>query len=168
MSDHLFAAAFLIQSPWFVQSVDFDEAKRQLTISVDFVAGSRFAHADAPGEHPVHDTRIKRLRHLNVLQHECYLEVRVPRVRLPDGTVRMVEPAWAGQLDGFTLLFEALVLAMCRQMPFAAVAHIVGLSWRRLHALCARYVDMALGRQTCRSSRRSPLMKLLTGATTTT
>lgn len=65
MTNQLFEAALGIQSPWFVQSVDFDEAKRQLTIGVDFVAGSRFAHADAPGAHPVHDTQIKRLRHLN-------------------------------------------------------------------------------------------------------
>jgi hypothetical protein len=33
----------------------------------------------------VHDTQIKGLRHLNFFQHECHLEVRVPRVRLPDG-----------------------------------------------------------------------------------
>jgi hypothetical protein len=45
-----------MKSPWFVQGVYFDEAKRQLTIQVDFVVGSRFAHADAAGEHPVHDT----------------------------------------------------------------------------------------------------------------
>jgi hypothetical protein len=28
-------------------------------------AGSRFAHRAAPGRHPVHDTQIKRYRHLN-------------------------------------------------------------------------------------------------------
>jgi len=144
MSNDLFAAALGIQSPWFVQGVNFDEAKRQLTIQVDFVAGSRFAHADAPGEHPVHDTQIKRLRHLNFFQHECFLDVRVPRVRLPDGKVRLVEPPWVGRLDGFTLLFEALVLALCREMPFAAVARLVGLSWHRVHAICARYVELAL------------------------
>lgn len=127
-----------------MQSVDFDEAKRQLTIGVDFVAGSRFAHADAPGAHPAHDTHIKRLRHLNFFQRECYLEVRVPRVRMPGGKVRLVEPEWVGRLDGFTLLFEALVLAMCWQMPFAAVAHIVGLSWHRVHAICSRYMEMPL------------------------
>ncbi|GAC1579355.1 MAG: ISL3-like element ISMac21 family transposase [Novosphingobium sp.] len=143
MTNQLFEAALGIKSPWFVQGVDFDEAKRELTIQVDFVAGSRFAHADAAGEHPVHDTQIKRLRHLNFFQHECFLEVRVPRVRLPDGKVRLVEPDWVGQLDGFTLLFEALVLALCRQMPFAAVARIVGLSWHRVHAICARYVELA-------------------------
>ena len=60
------------------------------------------------GAHSVHETLAKRYRHLNFFQHECYLEVRVPRVRLPDGGIRQVEPDWAGKLSGFTLLFEAL------------------------------------------------------------
>jgi hypothetical protein len=29
-------------------------------------------------------------------------------------------------------------------MPFAAVARIVGESWHRVHAICARYVELAL------------------------
>jgi transposase len=144
MTNQLFSAALGIQSPWTVEGVDFDESKRQLTIKVDFIAGSRFAQAEAAGEHPVYDTQVKRLRHLNFFQHECFLEVRVPRVRLPDGKVRLVEPDWVGKLDGFTQLFEALVLALCQQMPFAAVARIVGLSWHRVYAICARYVELAL------------------------
>ena len=144
MTNQLFEAALGIKAPWYVQGVDFDTAKRQLTIVVDFVAGSRFAYPGVAGEHPVHDTQIKRLRHLNFFQHECYLEVRVPRVRLPDGSVRLAEPDWVGKLDGFTVLFEALVLLLAQQMPFAAVARIVNLSWHRVHAICSRYVDLAL------------------------
>src|SRR6202171_6434750 len=144
MTNQLFEAALGIKAPWYVQGVDFDAAKRQLTIAVDFVAGSRFAYPGIAGEHPVHDTQIKRLRHLNFFQHECYLEVRVPRVRLPDGSVRLVEPDWVGQLSGFTLLFEALVLMLAQQMPFAAVARAVNLSWHRVHAICSRYVELAL------------------------
>ena len=82
MTNQLFAAALGIAAPWFVQTVDFDAGQRRLTIHVDFVPGSRFAHAKAAGEHKVHDTQVKRLRHLNFFQHECYLEVRVPRVTL--------------------------------------------------------------------------------------
>ena len=104
----LFEAALGISSPWYVQGVDFEAEKHLLTISVDFIVGTRFEHPDVPGEHPVHDTKTKRLRHLNFFQHECYLEVRVPRVRLPDGSVRQVEPHWFGRLDGFTLMFEAV------------------------------------------------------------
>src|SRR5260370_22808993 len=51
---------------------------------------------------------------------------------------------WVGQLDGFTLLFEALVLMLAQQMPFAAVARIVNRAWHRGHAICSRYVEMAL------------------------
>ena len=96
MTNQLFKAALGIKSPWFVKAVDFDAPQRRLTIRIDFAPGTRFAHAQAPGQHPVHDARIKRLRHLNFFQHECHLDVRVPRVRLPDGKVALVEPhGWA-------------------------------------------------------------------------
>ena len=49
-----------------------------------------------------------------------------------------------GKLSGFTLLFEALVLCLCREMPFAAVARLVGESWHRVAAIAERYVELAL------------------------
>ena len=143
-SEQLFEAALGVGQPWYVRETRFDADARTLTIGVDFHAGSRFSHPAAAGEHPVHDTQIKRYRHLNFFQHECFLEVRVPRVKLPDGSVRLIEPPWAGQLSGFTLLFEALVLALCREMPFAAVARLVGESWHRVARIAERYVELAL------------------------
>ena len=86
--------------------------------------------------------------------------MRTPRLKLPDGRVVLIEPGWAGKLSGFTLLFEALILALsaaryrttrylsalCRQMPFAAVARLVGESWHRVMAICERYVELALAK----------------------
>ena len=144
MTEKLFEAALGIGAPWFVAGADFNAQARTLTIRVDFVAGTRFAAPGVIGEHPVHDTVSKRYRHLNFFQHECFLEVRVPRVRLPDGAVRQIEPPWAGKLSGFTLLFEALVLMLCQQMTFAAAARLVGDSRHRVAALCERYVELAL------------------------
>jgi transposase len=144
MQNQLFEAALGISKPWYVRGVDFDAARKVLTIGIDFVAGSRFVAPGVDGAHPVHDTQTKRLRHLNFFQHECFLEVRTPRVKLPDGRVVQVEPDWFGKLSGFTLLFEALVLAMAQQMTFAAVARLVNESWHRVHAICSRYVDLAV------------------------
>jgi transposase len=144
VQNQLFEAALGIAKPWYVQGVEFDAAKKVLTITVDFVAGTRFPAGGATGVHPVHDTQVKRLRHLNFFQHECFLEVRTPRVKLPDGKVVLVEPGWFGKLAGFTLLFEALVLAMAQQMTFSAVAKLVDESWHRVHAICSRYVELAL------------------------
>src|SRR5262252_3664248 len=144
MQNQLFEAALGIAKPWCVRGVDFDGARKTLTIKVDFVAGSRFPAPGAQGLHPVHDTQTKRLRHLNFFQHECFLEVRTPRVKLPNGRVAQIEPDWFGKLAGFTLLFEALVLALAQQMTFAAVARLVNESWHRVHAICSRYVNLAL------------------------
>ena len=144
MSEKLFESALGIGAPWFVAKVDFNAAARVLTIGVDFKRGARFGVEGAPGEHPVHDTVTKRYRHLNFFQHECFLEVRVPRVKLPDGRVVQVEPGWVGKLSGFTLLFEALVLALCQQMTFRGVAALVNVSVHRVMAICSKYVDLAL------------------------
>ncbi len=145
-SNELFAAALGVACPWSVRDVTFDAGKRLLVIGIDFAKGSKFPYPGVEGLHPVHDTVLKRYRHLNFFQHECYLEVRTPRLNLPDGRVVLAEPEWAGKLTGFTLLFEALIMAMCRQMPFAAVARMVGETWHRVHAICCRYVDLALAK----------------------
>lgn len=125
-SEQLFEAALGVAMPWFVREARFDGEARSLTIQVDFRAGSRFSHPECAGEHPVHDTQTKRYRHLNFFQHECFLEVRVPRVKLPDGSARLIEPRWAGKLSGFTLLFEPLVLCLCRDW-----LERTGTGWRR-------------------------------------
>jgi hypothetical protein len=81
-----------------IRVVDFDAARKVLTIGIDFVAGSRFAAPGVEGLYRVHDTQTKRLRHLNFFQHECYLEIRTPRVKLPDGRVVQIEPDWTSNL----------------------------------------------------------------------
>lgn len=145
MTAKVFEAALGITDPWSVAAVDFDEAARVLTVLIDFKPGSRFAISGHEGVHPVHDTVTKTYRHMNFFQHECVLQVRTPRVKLPNGSVRLVEPDFAGRLSGFTLLFEAFILMLAQQMPFAAVARLVGESAHRVMAVCERYVEIALG-----------------------
>lgn len=154
MTEKLFEAALGITSPWFIAGIEFDAKQHTLAIQVDFAVGSRFAVSDASGVHPVHDTVSKRYRHLNFFQHECVLTVRTPRVKLPDGSVRVVEPPFAGKLKGFTLLFEALVLALCREMPFAAVARIVNATPYKVMAICTQYVEQAVAQADYSAVRR--------------
>jgi transposase len=144
VTEKLFESALGIASPWFVSGVEFKAHEHVLWIQVDFAVGSRFA---VPGDttlYPVHDTVSKHYRHLNFFQHECVLRVRTPRVKLPDGSVKLVEPAWSGKLSGFTLLFEALVLTLCREMTFAAVARIVNISAYKVTQMCTQYVESAV------------------------
>ena len=144
VTEKIFETALGISSPWFIAGMNVDPSQRKLNIRVDFEFGSRFAVPGQAGMHPVHDTVPKTYRHLNFFQHECELEVRVPRVKLPDGKVMQITPPWSGKLSGFTLLFEAFVLLLARETTFTGASRISGLSVHRVMALCERYVNEAV------------------------
>ena len=50
---------------------------------------------------------------------------------------------WSGKLNGFTLLFEAFLLQMCRSMPVHHVCKLTHISDHRLWSLLENYVDAA-------------------------
>ena len=157
VTEKIFETALGISSPWFIAGMNFDPSQRKLNIRVDFEVGSRFAVPGQAGMHPVHDTVTKTYRHLNFFQHECELEVRLPRVKLPDGKVMQITPPWSGKLSGFTLLFEAFVLLLARETTFTGASRISGLSVHRVMALCERYVNEAVSTADLSEVRRVAL-----------
>ena len=157
VTEKIFETALGISSPWFIAGMNFEPSQRKLNIRIDFEVGSRFAVPGQTGTHPVHDTLTKTYRHLNFFQHECELEVRLPRVKLPDGKVIQVTAPWAGKLSGFTLLFEAFVLLLARETTFTGAARISGLSVHRVMALCERYVNEAVSTADLSEVRRVAL-----------
>jgi transposase len=144
MNEHqLFTLALGLGGGWQVVKVSFEAEAGQLDLELDFKPGSRFACPECGQASPVHDTVQKRWRHLNFFQHEAYLSARMPRVRCGQHGVRLVAVPWARPESGFTLLFEALVLALIKQMPVAAVARLVGEYDTRLWRLLKHYVSEA-------------------------
>ena len=110
-SEDIFAMGLGLLSPWEVKSVSFEETQdgKELHIHIDFSRGARFVN-DKGESVSVYDTEEKEWRHLNFFEHKCYLHCRVPRIRMSDGKVRMVEVPWARPGSGFTLLFEAYTM----------------------------------------------------------
>ena len=144
----LFQAALGLSEPWQVVSVEFDPEAKRLDLRVDFAKGARFACPECERAGlKVHDTEEKTWRHLDFFQHQAYLTARVPRVDCPEHKVRLVAVPWARERSGFTLLFEALVMAMVREMPVATLAGLVGESDMRIWRIVHHYVDQAVEAQ---------------------
>ncbi len=95
---------------------------------------------------PAHDTERMTWRHLNFFQHQAYLHARVPRVRCVRCGVKKIGVPWAREGGGFTLLFEALVMALVSAMPVNAVARLVGEHDTRLWRVIHHYVERARAR----------------------
>lgn len=145
METELFTAALGIQLPFYVELVNFNPEAKRLDIDINFKRGSHFNYIEdgVSCECSVHDTVQKQWRHLNFFEHECYLNVRIPRVKLPSGKVRLLEVPWQGKSSGFTLLFEALLLQLCKNMPVNQVSQLAKVSDDKLWRMLDLYVELA-------------------------
>ena len=140
----LFQLALSLTPPWQVVSSDFDPTHKRLEIHIDFSRGSVFncpecGKKDCKG----YDTVDKKWRHMNFFEHEAYLSARVPRVKCPKCGVKLVNVPWARENSGFTLLFEALIMSLVKQMPVKAAAALVGEQDTRLWRVLDHYVYCA-------------------------
>lgn len=143
----LFQAALGLPEPWRVVAAEFSADRQRLDLYLDFPKGVRFVCPEGDAAAcAVHDTSDKTWRHLDFFQHRAYLHARVPRVTCPTHGVRQVALVWARPESGFTLLFEALLLAMLAEMPVKAVAELVGEHDTRLWRLLHHYVEQARGK----------------------
>lgn len=138
-SEDIFAMGLGLLPPWVVKSVSFEETidGNELHIHIDFNRGARFPN-DKGEQVSAYDTEEKAWRHLNFFEHKCYLHCRVPRIRMSDGKVRMVEVPWARPGSGFTLLFEAFAMKLIEsEMPVSSVAKRTKVTaprvWRMFH-----------------------------------
>jgi len=143
----LFAKALLVEKPWFVHDINFDQAAGKLEIWIDFEQGSSFYYEDKElgieGHFKAYDTTEKTWRHLNFFQYQCYLHAWIPRVDLGNGKIRQVQAPWEGHAPGFTLLFEALILELVKVMPVHNVCQVLDVYDNKLWKMIKAYTNKA-------------------------
>jgi transposase len=143
----LLQQALGLSPPWAVVRSDFDAAAHRLDVEIDFAPGSRFTCPTCgAADCPAYDTERKTWRHLDFFQHQAYLTARVPRVHCERCGIKTVTVPWARPDSGFSLLFEAMLMAMVSSMPVKAVARMVGEHDTRLWRVVHHYVEQARAR----------------------
>lgn len=148
LDTELFQLALGLVAPWLVARSEFGPVTKQLDIYIDFARGGEFScPACGRARCKAHDTIDKRWRHLNFFQHVAYLHVRTPRVKCPKCGVKQVPVPWAREGSGFTLLFEAFIVAMAKDMPVNAIARLVGEHDTRIWRVLNHYVEKTRSQQ---------------------
>lgn len=141
----IFGKALGLDKPWFIADVNFDVKTKRLDIKIDFPKGTTFPFEQEGiiGEYKAYDTVEKEWRHLNFFEHECYLQARVPRIKTPDNKIHLIMPHWSGLQNGFTLLFEALILQLAKGMPVHQICQLVKISDFKVWSILDRYTEKA-------------------------
>ena len=142
-SNQLFEMALNLGEEWSVTACRFEGEPKRLLLNIEPKRGLQWKCPECGKGGPAHDLVEKRWRHLDFFQYECELAAKVPRSRCDAHGVRQVEVPWARPGSGFTLMFEALVMLLCQQMPVADVAELLGEQDTRLWRVVCAYVEKA-------------------------
>jgi len=144
MEKELFSEALGIKEPVYIDEIVFDGAESALHIHMSFQRGGRFACSECgEADLPVHDTVEKTWRHLNFFQYKCYIHLRTPRTKCPKCGERLWIPPWSRKQSGFTMLFEAFVMALAKEMPISRIGELVGEQDTRIWRIVRYHVNRA-------------------------
>ena len=140
----LFTSALGLQPPWVVEDVKLDVSAKH----IDFEVGCKVALLSCPAcgaaSQPVHDRLRRSWRHLDFFQFEAWLHADVPRVACGGcGKTTQLAVPWARPGSGFTAAFEALALALCRELPVRQAAALLRCADKQLWRRIEFYVDQA-------------------------
>lgn len=141
--NQLFEMALGLGVHWKVTESRFEGDPKKLILKLEAVGGRHWQCPECGECGPLHDTVEKRWRHLNFFQYESELCALVPRCRCGTHGVRQVEVPWGRAGSGFTLMFEALAMLLCQQMPVADVAELLGEQDTRLWRMVSAHVEKA-------------------------
>ena len=148
MEKELFSTALGITEPVYINKIAFDCVEGELHIHMDFRPGGRFSCSECTEtELPVHDTSDKTWRHLNFWQYKTFIHMRTPRTNCPKCGVRQWLPPWSRTQSGFTLLFEAFVLALAKEMPISQIGKLVGEHDTRIWRIVKIHVKRAYAKK---------------------
>ena len=144
MEKELFSAALEVREPVYIDEIMFDAGAGELHIHMNFRRGGRFTCSECGADGlPVHDTVDKTWRHLNFFQYKCYIHLRTPRTKCPKCGERLWIPPWGRRQSGFTLLFEAIIMALAKEMPISRIGEVVGEHDTRIWRVVRHHVSEA-------------------------
>lgn len=150
----LFTSALGLQPPWAVREVRLDTAKHRIDFDVECRQPLLACPACGAAAQKVHDRLSRSWRHLDFFQYEAWLHADVPRVRCTScGKTTQIKVPWAREGSGFTLLFEALALTMCQDLPVRQAARWLRVRDKQLWRRIEHYVTQARRQQDMKQVR---------------
>ena len=137
-----------LTSPWRVIAVDVDQAKREVSIRVEYPASELLHCPTCEAVCPGYDHKTRRWRHLNTMQFKTFIEGKVPRTNCGEHGVHLIRIPWAEDKSRYTALFEAYAIDVLQAVRSKVQAEeLTALSWDQVDLIMDRAVARGMERR---------------------
>ena len=112
-----------VESPWFISDIQLQNKNEVIDVYIDIKRGSKFSCPVCGEKCAIHDSNYIRIRHLDLFEYRCYLNVKTPRTNCPKDGVKVINGSkWSRKGSHYSLRFEALIIRLCREMSVSAIS----------------------------------------------
>ena len=142
--ESLFTSALGLSAPWRVAGVELNTAQKRIDFKLTCDAKYLSCPLCHKPDQSIHDRVERQWRHLDFFQYEAWLHAQLPRVKCTGcAKTTQVEVPWAREGSGFTLLYEALALSLCQDLPVRQAAQQLRCNDKQLWRRIEHYVTEA-------------------------
>lgn len=140
----MYEQALYIKSPLFVERVRYDATAEEMHIHLGVQKGAKFNCPECNETDCATAGSVDRTwRCMDFFGHKAYIHLKTPRIKCTNCGTHVFVPPWTRKHSSFTLLFEAYVIEMARNMPITAIAKIVREHDTRLWRIIGAHVGKA-------------------------
>lgn len=137
-----------LPEPWYIKEVRLERNGKELILHIEIDHKRRTKFIFEQRDYPVYDHQLRTWTHLKFFEHKCQIHARVPRVKLPDGKVKLVSVPWADSGSSFTIKYEHDVIHLIEGgMSASGVGKRLGIGAQRVFRIVRRHVSQALATQ---------------------
>jgi transposase len=112
-----------VDIPWVLTKIDIQPKNKVIDVFIDYLKGSRFGCVQCEELCSVHDSDFRRIRHLDLFEFQCYLNIRMPRIKCKKHGVNTIKSTKLfRQGSHYTFLLENKIMRLCREMTMSAIS----------------------------------------------
>jgi len=147
-TEQFFDLALGLDEYWRVDEVSADHKKKEIEVILTYT-GSK---AECPVTFdlcPIYDhVKVRRWRHLDVLEYKTFLVTSLPRIKNSKGSVVTVVPPWAAKSSRYTFSFETRAIDVLKATQNqTSAASLMNCSFDTINSIMHRSVQRGLGRR---------------------
>ena len=117
------SAILNIEKPWVLTKANLQRKNKVLDIFISIESGSKFACVQSEKVSTVYDTSERRIRHLDLFDCQCYLNIIVPRTNCTKhGVLSIGSTKLFRQGSHYSYLFEDKIMRLCVYLIYATNA----------------------------------------------
>jgi transposase len=79
-----------VEKPWVLTKIDLHPKNKVIDVFIDFKKGSTFSCMQCDELCSVHDSSFRRIRHLDIFEFQCYLNICMPRIKCKEHGIKTI------------------------------------------------------------------------------